>query len=80
LREAVSDYLPNLEKTLDNLGRILLTVWIKEDELRTELGETDFTDLEKRLQAVFNNLGSLILRINQTAMAAPEEDEGEEEA
>lgn len=80
LREAVTDYLPNLEKALDNLGRILLTLWIKEDELRAELGEADFTDLEKRLQTVFNNLGSLVLRINQTAMAAPEEDEGEEEA
>ena len=79
LREAVSSYLPNLEKALDNLGRILLTLWIKEDELRSDIGEEDFADLEKRLQTVFGNLGSLILRINQTAMTSPEISEGDEE-
>jgi hypothetical protein len=80
LRESVSTYLPNLEKALDNLGRILLALWMRESELRAELGESDFNDLEKRLQSVFTNMGGLILRINQTAMAAPEEDEGDEEA
>ena len=72
LREAVASYIPNLEKAVDNLGRILLTLWMKEGELRAEIGEQDFTDLEKRLQTVFANLGALVLKINQTAMAAQE--------
>jgi hypothetical protein len=68
LRQAVSDYIPTMEETLDNLGRLTMTLWMQEDKLREELGEEDFVDIENRLLSVFKNLGSLILRINQTAM------------
>ena len=75
LRGVVSMYLPSLEDALDHMARILLTLWIQEDQYRTELGERDFTELEERLRTVFNNLGQLVLRINQTAMAARPENE-----
>jgi len=70
LRGIVSLYLPALEDSIDHLARILLTLWMQEDQYRTELGEKDFSELEERLRTVFGNLGKLVLRINQTAMAA----------
>ena len=78
LRQAVSDYIPAMEETLDNLGRLVMTLWMQEDKLQEELGEDDFVDIESRLLSVFKNLGSLILRINQTAM--PGRSNSEEEA
>jgi len=77
LREAAGEYMPTLEKALDSLGRILMTLWMRENELREEVGEADFSNLEKRLQSVFDNLGGLVLRINQTALTSPEKDGNE---
>lgn len=77
LKSIVGNYMPNLEEALDNLGRILMSIWMKEDELRADFGEMDYIDLEEKLRNVFNNLGNLILRINQTAMTAPSQDEQE---
>ena len=75
LRGVVSQYVPTLEESLDNLARILVTLWMQEDKYRAELGEKDYSELEDRLRTVFNNLGTLVLKINQTAMAAKPEDE-----
>lgn len=77
LSETVARYMPNLESALDSLGRVLLSMWMKEGELRPELGEQAFSDLEKRIRTVFNNLGSLVLKINQTAVTTKEKDENE---
>lgn len=74
LRSIVSEYMPTLEQALDNLGRILLTLWMEEETHRMELGEEDYVDLEEQLRGVFNNLGTLILKINQTAMATDSEE------
>jgi hypothetical protein len=68
LPDMVANYMPNLEEALDNLGRILLSMWMREGELQQSLGEMDYIDLEEKLRNVFNNLGGLILRINQVAM------------
>jgi hypothetical protein len=76
LRNSVLDYMPVLEESLDNLGRTLFTMWIEEPKLREEMGEEDFADLETQLLTVFQNLGDLILKVNQTAM--PMEPEGVE--
>ncbi len=75
LRNSVADYMPTLEESLDNLGRIVYTLWLEEDKLREEMGEADFGDLESQLLTVFNNLGDLILKINRTAMPVTTADE-----
>jgi len=75
LKDTVTNYIPTLEEALDSLGRILMTLWIKETELREEMGENDFAELETQLMTVFDNLGSLILTINQTAMPVTSDDE-----
>jgi hypothetical protein len=69
VKELVGQYLPNLEKALDNLGRVLLSIWMQEPTLRGEVGEAAFADLEDNLQSTFKNLGDLVLKLSQSAHA-----------
>ena len=68
LQEVVSSYVPNLEKSLDNLGRILLTLWLQEKDAKEQLGDEVFIGLEDKLRTVFKNMGDVILNINQNAI------------
>jgi hypothetical protein len=69
VKELVGQYLPNLEKALDNLGRVLLSLWLQEPTLKGEIGEAAFADLEDNLQSTFKNLGDLVLKLSQSAHA-----------
>jgi len=77
LQNSVSEYTPVLEEAVDNLGRILYTLWLEESSLREDMGEKDFAKLETQVLTVFKNLGDLILNINRTAMPAKSQDEEE---
>jgi len=75
VKELVGQYLPNLEKALDNLGRVLLTLWLQEPTLRGDVGEAAFADLEDNLRSTFKNLGDLVLKLSQSAHALRGPDE-----
>ena len=66
-REMVIDYIPTLERALDNLGRTLLTMWMQESELKQQLGDEDYKDLEDNVRSVFEGMGKLILQMNRNA-------------
>lgn len=68
LHEVVSSYVPNLEKSLDNVGRILLTLWLQEKDAKEQLGDEIYVGLEDKLRAVFKSMGDVILSINQNAI------------
>jgi hypothetical protein len=68
LKDLISNYLPTLEKSVDHLGRILLTVWIKGTELRKEMGEENYTALEDRLRNMFRGMGDVVLRLNKNSL------------
>jgi TolA-binding protein len=68
LQEVVSSYVPNLEKSLDNLGRILLTLWLQEKDAKEQLGDEVFVSLEDKLRTVFKSMGDVILSVNQNAI------------
>mgnify|MGYP000326835086 FL=1 len=65
----MGQYLPNLEKALDNLGRVLLTLWMQEPDLKGEIGEAAFADLEDNLRSTHKSMGDLVLRLSQGAHA-----------
>ncbi len=67
VKELIGQYLPNLEKALDNLGRVLLTLWLQEPTLKGEVGEAAFTDLEDNLLSTFKGMGGLVLKLSQSA-------------
>lgn len=75
LQDVVSTYVPNLEKAVDNLGRILLTLWMKEDDTKESIGEDAFILLEDKLRTVFKNLGEVVLSLSKNAVNAAEEAE-----
>lgn len=68
LKDLVSGYLPNLEKSLDNIGRVLLTLWMDESQIKGDIGAETYIALEDNLRTTFKGLGDLILKINQNTM------------
>jgi hypothetical protein len=68
LKDLVAGYLPNLEKSLDNIGRVLLTLWMDESQIKGDIGNETFIELEDNLRTTFKGLGELILRINQNSL------------
>jgi len=69
LQDLVATYIPNLEKSLDNLGRILLTLWMQEADVKESIGDEAFISLEEKLRHVFKGLGEVILEVNQNAVS-----------
>lgn len=69
LQDIVASYVPNMEKAVDNLGRVLLTLWMKEKETREALGDDEFISLEDKLRTVFKNMGDVVLDLSHSAMA-----------
>jgi mRNA-degrading endonuclease HigB of HigAB toxin-antitoxin module len=70
LQDAVANYVPNLETALDNLGRVLLTLQMKEPETKEAIGEESYVNLEDNLRSVFKSLGDAILLISHNAQSA----------
>lgn len=75
LHGVVAQYLPNLEKAVDNLGRVLLTLWMQEYDLKPQIGEVTYTGLEENLQTTFKGLGDLVLRLSRGVQAVKEPDD-----
>ena len=74
LHGIVGQYLPNLEKAVDNLARVLLTLWMQESDLKPQIGEQTFSGLEDNLQTTFKGLGDLVLRLSRGVQAVKEPD------
>jgi hypothetical protein len=72
LHGVVGQYLPNLEKAVDNLARVLLTLWMQESDLKPQIGEQTFSGLEENLQSTFKGLGDLVLRLSRGVQAIKE--------
>lgn len=65
LKDLVGAYVPNLEKSLDNVGRVLLSLWMDESRIKADIGTETYIGLEDNLRTVFKGMGDLILKINQ---------------
>ena len=73
LKDMVAAYLPNLEKAADNLGRVLLTLWMDESEIKENIGNEAFIGLETNLRTTFKGLGDAILKLNNTKTVIPDQ-------
>ena len=72
LHSVVEQYLPNLEKAVDNLARVQLTLWMQESDLKPQIGEETFTGIEENLQSTFKGLGDLVLRLSRGVQSIKE--------
>lgn len=75
LHSAVAQHLPNLEKAVDNLGRVMLTLRMQEYDLKAQIGEATFTGLEENLQSTLKQMGDLVLRLSRGVQALKEPDD-----
>ena len=74
LHAVVGQHLPNLERAVDNLARVLLTLWMQESDLRMRVGESVFDGLEQNLSSTFKNLGDIVLRLARGVQGAKDLD------
>lgn len=74
LHGVVGQYLPNLEKAVDNLARVLLTLWMQEGDLKPQIGEQTFSGIEENLQTTFKGLGDLVLRLSRGVQSIKDPD------
>lgn len=65
LKDLVAAYLPNMEKALDNVGRMLLTLWMDEGRIKEDIGDETYIGVETNLRNVLRGMGDLILKIHQ---------------
>ena len=75
IKELVSNYVPSIEKSIDHIGRILVSMWMKGSELRQQMGEENYTNLEDRLRSMFRGLGEVVLKLNANASVLGESNE-----
>jgi len=73
LQDIVASYVPNLERGVDNLGRVLLTLWMKEKETKEAVGDEQFITLEDKIRTVFKTLGDVVLSLSHNAVNAQTE-------
>jgi hypothetical protein len=71
------EYLPKLETSLDSLGRILLTVQMKQKNLAEKIGLEEYAKLENSLKRVSAGLGDLIIRLKNASTVSTEASYGE---
>lgn len=72
VRDLLSVYSPTIEKALDNIGRMLMTFWIRGYKAKQSLGEETYYTTEESLRSVFKGIGSLLIKINRQVTAMPE--------
>lgn len=70
LHAVVGQHLPNLEKAVDNLARVQLTLWMQESDLKERVGESVFDALEQSLGSTFKSLGDIVLRLARGVQGA----------
>ena len=68
LQDVVASYIPDMEKCLDKMERTVLTMWMKESELKKAIGDEAFISIEDKLRSVNKNLGEVILSLSHTAL------------
>jgi hypothetical protein len=75
--ELTLEYLPKLETSLDSIGRILLTIQMKQELLTEKVGLEEFAKLESSLKRVSIGLGDIILRLKNATKVVTEANNGE---
>jgi len=67
--EAINRYLPDMEKALDRVGRLLFLFWWNYDQFSELFGITRMSEIEDQLRDVFSSFGDLILELKKKERA-----------
>ena len=63
LFEYIGEYLPDLELTVDKLGRILFVIRLKIDQLSSSIDSDSVFALISQIKGVYRQLGELVLKL-----------------
>lgn len=69
--DLTKNYLPIIERALDNLGRVLLLFYMKENLITKQVGNEEYAVAEQKIQDVFRGLGDALLKLNQFSQLPP---------
>jgi hypothetical protein len=71
LNEAIAQEIPNVEKAMDSVAKILVNLQLREADLSRQMGQDDFFNLESNLRKVLGGLGDIVLSVHsQKRMSA----------
>jgi hypothetical protein len=73
LKNTSSQYIANMEDSVDELGRTLLTMYMQETDLKERIGDNAFVELEEQLRNTFQGLGKLVLSLSQNTAILDED-------
>ena len=73
IRELLAVHSPTLEKSLDNIGRMLMVFWVKGNKAKVELGDEVYSSTETAMRDVFKGLGKLLIKVNRQVNAQSNE-------
>lgn len=68
--DLVMSFIPELERALDRLGRMIYLFWWKYDEFADQYGVNDLYDTEDKLKNLFKALGDIILKFKRKGTVA----------
>jgi len=64
LNEAIAPELPNVEKAMDSVAKILVSLQLREADLGRQMGQDDYANLESNLRKVLGGLGDIVLSVH----------------
>jgi len=67
--DMVEDYLPDLLRGLDRVGRLLFLFYWHNDDFQDRYGTDELTELEESLRDVFQSLSDLVLFLSKKTVA-----------
>lgn len=67
---AIDQYIPEMAKSLDRIGRILFMFYWKNEAFEERYGAADMVDLEDTLRSVFKSFGNLVNMLEQQSIAS----------
>jgi hypothetical protein len=62
--DIIKKYIPDMTKTLDRLGKVLLTYWFHGYKVKEDFGLEEFTEFESLIRDTFESLGEIILKLH----------------
>ena len=71
--KSVAMFIPTFRETIDSLGRLLLDIRMKANDLKQRLGEQVYSELLEKSETIFASLGEMLIRLNETVVGDPGE-------
>jgi hypothetical protein len=66
----IDQYVPELVKALDRVGRILFIFYWKNEDFAERYGQEDLAEMEDLIRGVFKSFGDLVLKLKQKSLGS----------